>query len=78
MNRFALYNQRPAQQRGEKHRPPTRTLIELAEEFNVPQTTLAGYMNAADAPQPSVKTRRASYYEPVAFRKWFNARKDSA
>lgn len=54
-----------------KRRKPLRTTTELAAELGVTMAQLRGYLGAENAPTPELTFDNKSYYEPVAFRRWF-------
>lgn len=56
-------------------RMPLRSFVELAKEAELSCAVLRGMMaKHEDAPKPRMQFERASYYEPVGFRKWLRAR----
>lgn len=62
-------------------RKPLRTFKELADEFGVPVTTLAGYIGRdPTAPKLIMRTgnrnKTVSWYDPDAMRAWWAARNE--
>lgn len=61
----------PSWKEARKTRKPLRSAVELAKELKLSMAQLRGYLAADGAPKPEISFHGKSYYEPIAFIRWF-------
>lgn len=68
--------------KGSPYKKPLHSLKELALDLGVSVGKLRGSLGAANAPRPVIvstnRSNKNSYYEPVAFKKWYYERIQNA